>query len=99
MLKVHITCTEDIRTSLAQATTLINTLAQLNTTPLSPSAPGSTAAKTATAKRDKARIELMNDLVSTFESNIRVRYMVDTDRIADVYVFRLLALLLRNTKN
>lgn len=75
--------TEDIRTSLAQATTLINTIAQLNT-PLSPTAPGSSAAKAAAAKRDRTRIELMNDLVATFESNIRVRYMVDTDRIAEV---------------
>lgn len=72
---------EDIRTSLAQAATLITTITQLNS-PLntSPDAPPSVL-KAQLAKRDRSLIEAMNELVTTFDRNVRVRYQVDVGNI------------------
>jgi len=75
---------EDIKTSLAQATTLVNTISQHNSSFLSTSH-GFIASdsKANLAKRDKELIEAMNDLVATFERNVRVSYQVGANSIAE----------------
>lgn len=80
---MNIIYSEDIKTSLVLASTLVNTISQHNS-PLSTShGLMSSDPKANLAQRDKELVGAMNDLVAIFERNVRVSYQVGASSIAE----------------